>query len=153
MMDGPLTPEIRAVLERHVMWNTYLFAHGRNGVPAGFPMLAAFERDALEFTTYRAAAKAKLLMADPRTCCVVRSPVGEEAMAVALWGSVAEVEGDDHYLSRADGEPGPIAVPAAMRTSVQDRLERGTRMVFRMPIERARMLLVPSTGEGRRGTL
>jgi hypothetical protein len=138
-----LDEHTRAALEAHIMWNTYLFVHGSAGRPTGYPMLAAYHNQALEFTTYRSAAKARRLKADPRACAIVRSRPDQPELALALWGTATEVTDDDHYLARATDDPGPIAVPTQMRSTVEDRLDRGKRMVFRMMIDRARFLTVP----------
>ncbi|MGD9794630.1 MAG: hypothetical protein AB7V43_14230 [Acidimicrobiia bacterium] len=137
-------PQEQEFLSTHVMWNTYLMVIRSDGTPTGYPMLTAHHEGRLEFTTYRSAAKTRRILANPRLCCVLRTRADEVPRAIAVWGDAIEAADDgDNFMSRPVDEQPPIVVPGAMRSSVNDRLENGKRMLFKMPIDRAQFLLLP----------
>ena len=139
-MAASLPAGLRRELEAHGAWSAYLFVHDGDAQPGGYPMLATFHGDALEFTTYRRSAKASRILQDSRVCMVLRSRPDEQPLAIAIWGHAEEVTEGEHLLSRPAVTPGPIAVPETMAATVADRLESGKRMVFRLSAERYRIL-------------
>lgn len=144
-----LAPAHRELLERGPQ-HMYLFVNTANAGPIGYPMTGIFERDALWFTTYRAAAKVRHLFADSRVCCLCAPPATDDAedgdnVVLSVRGHALPSE-DTSAFSQPRGAA-PLEVPAEIRDKVVDRLDTGKRLVFRVQIEAAAILPVDRAKE------
>lgn len=144
-----LAPAQRQVLERGPQ-HVYLFVNTRGddgspGAPVGYPMTGVFEREAVWFTTYRAAAKVRHLLRDDRVCCLYASTAVDELPARVLAIRGRAHPSDDTSAFSAPRDDAPLKVPADVRASVADRLSTGKRIVFRIDIEAAEFLVVSPT--------
>jgi hypothetical protein len=142
-----LAPDQRDVLERGPQ-HMYLFVNTAGAGPIGYPMTGIFDREALWFTTYRAAAKVRHLLADSRVCCLFAPPATDEVTDSILSVRGHAVPSDDTSAFSAPRTDAPLEVPPEIREKVVDRLDTGKRLVFRVQIEAASSLPVDPAKEG-----
>jgi hypothetical protein len=121
-----------------------LLVNTRRGTVSGYPMTGAFAEDSVWFTTYRKSRKVAHLLADDRVCCVLVPPSTEPIQdpPLALSGHAALADGAGPFAQTTPGDA-PLEVPSAVREKVVDRLRSGQRVVFRVPVESARVLSRP----------
>ena len=126
----------------------FMLVRRPDGRPTGYPMTGRISGGEMEITTYRKAAKARYLLADGRVCCVVPDP-RLPGRGIALRARAEPAPGDAFAegTRAADPSGAAIAVPAAVRNTVRDRLESGKRMVFRIHAERLDEIGERSSGE------
>jgi len=112
----------------------FLFVKRPDDTVIGYPMTGVPRDGAIEFTTYRKAAKARYLAADDRVCVVIVDD--DPASGVALWGRCYRVDSAAFIPARPGA--GPTAVPDAVIDTVRERLDSGKRAVFRIEVDRSR---------------
>jgi len=129
-----------------------LFARRRDGSPTGWPMTPLWPGDGhLYFNTYRVAAKAKMMLRDPRVAVLVSGDDGDRAVRVQadaqLITDAAEIDWLAHHSLRTDGFATPDVI-----ARTQDRLLTGKRVLFRMAARDVHWIDVPSNWrrDGRR---
>jgi hypothetical protein len=113
----------------------FLFMRRPDGTVIGYPMTGIPRDGAIEFTTYRKAAKARYLAADDRVCVVIVDD-DDPASGVALWGRSHRID-PAGFIPAIPGA-GPTDVPDAVIDTVRERLEGGKRVVFRIEVDRSR---------------
>ncbi|OBH14996.1 hypothetical protein A5692_15790 [Mycobacterium sp. E342] len=113
----------------------FLFMRRPDDTVIGYPMTGTPRDGAIEFTTYRKAAKARYLAADERVCVVIVND-DDPAEGVALWGRSRLI--DPAAFIPARPEVGPTDVPDAVIDTVRERLEDGKRVVFRIEVDHSR---------------
>ncbi len=113
----------------------FLFMRRPDDTVIGYPMTGIPRDGAIEFTTYRKAAKARYLAADDRVCAVIVDD-DDPASGVALWGRSRLIDPAGFIPARP--EAGPTDVPDAVIDTVRERLEGGKRVVFRIEVDRSR---------------
>ncbi len=113
----------------------FLFMRRPDDTVIGYPMTGTPRDGAIEFTTYRTAAKARYLAADERVCVVIVND-DDPAEGVALWGRSRLI--DPAAFIPARPEVGPTDVPDAVIDTVRERLEDGKRVVFRIEVDHSR---------------
>jgi hypothetical protein len=113
----------------------FLFLTRPDDTVIGYPMTGIPRDGAIEFTTYRKAAKARYLAADDRVCVVIVDD-DDPASGVALWGRSRLV--DPAGFIPAGPGAAPIDVPDGVIDTVRERLDSGKRLVFRIDLDRSR---------------
>ena len=113
----------------------FLFVKRPDDTVIGYPMTGVPRGGAIEFTTYRKAAKARYLAADDRVCVVIVDD-DDPASGVALWGRCHRV--DSAAFIPAKPGAGPTAAPDGVIDTVRERLDSGKRVVFRIEVDRSR---------------
>ncbi len=113
----------------------FLFLKRPDDTVVGYPMTGIPRDGAIEFTTYRKAAKARYLAEDDRVCVVIVE-YDDSASGVALWGRSRPVDAAG-FIPPTPGA-GPIAAPDGIIDTVRERLDSGKRLVFRIEVDRSR---------------
>jgi hypothetical protein len=140
-----LDREQRRFLERGPQ-HMYLFVNMVGGDVIAYPMTGIFDRDALWFTTYRAAPKVRHLLADGRVCALCAPPATDlEPGPVLSVRGRAEISADTSAFSR-QRDDAPLEVPPETAAKVANRLDSGQRVVFGVRIESARFLSTDQKG-------
>jgi len=129
-----------------------LFARRRDGSPTGWPMTPLWPGDGhLYFNTYRVAAKAKMMLRDPRVAVILSGGGADRAIRIEadaqLITDPVEIDWLANHSLRTDGFATPDVI-----ARTQDRLLSGKRVLFRMAARRVDWIAVPANwrGEGRR---
>jgi len=114
----------------------FLFLKRPDDTVSGYPMTGIPRAGAVEFTTYRKAAKTRYLAADDRVCVVVVED-DDPASGIAFWGRCHRIDAAGFIPARPGA--GPTAVPDDVIDTVRERLESGKRVAFRIELDRARL--------------
>lgn len=123
------------LVPKHGSAVVFMIVRRYDGGPTGYPMTGLFSDGNLELTMYRKSAKARLLMADDRVCCLLPDP-DLPGRGLALYGRAVPAPAGGFASSTTGARPGPIDVPDEVLATVRDRLESQKRMVFRVEVER-----------------
>lgn len=132
------------LLPKHGTAVVFMIVRRSDGGPTGYPMTGLFSDGHLELTMYRKSAKARLLMADDRVCCVLPDP-DVPWHGLALYGRAVAAAAGGFASSTTGARRGPIDVPDEVLETVRDRLESQKRMIFRIEVERVHELGTAAT--------
>jgi hypothetical protein len=113
----------------------FLFLTRPDNSVVGYPMTGIPRDGAIEFTTYRKAAKARYLAEDNRVCVVIVDD-DDPASGLVLWGRSRLVDPAGFIPARPGAAP--IDVPDGVISTVRERLDSGKRLVFRIELDRSR---------------
>ena len=121
-----------------------LFARRRDGSPTGWPMTPLWPGDGhLYFNTYRVAAKAKMMLRDPRVAVLLSRELDSRGLRVVadaqLITDADEIEWLAQRALRTDGFAAPDVV-----ARTQDRLRTGKRVLFRMAEQQTDWVPLPA---------
>ena len=105
----------------------------------------------LYFNTYRVAAKAKMMLRDPRVAVILSGDLAERAVRIEADALLITDPAEVDWLARNSLRTDGFATPDVI-TRTQDRLLSGKRVLFRMAARHVDWIAVPANwrGGGRR---
>ncbi|HJQ85827.1 MAG TPA: pyridoxamine 5'-phosphate oxidase family protein [Candidatus Binatia bacterium] len=129
-----IPPAADAFLREHT--RTFLVTVRPDGAPACHPMVGFWRNGALYINTYRASAKARNLLAEPRVACVVVTDDDARPFRGVVLRGRAEIA-DVPAVQRSDR---PAVVGHDVADLVQARLAAGKRVLVRIVPDDVRLV-------------
>lgn len=132
--EVPISPDVVDFVRSNS--RSFLLTRRASGAPTGHPMTLRVTADGdLLFNTYRASAKVRNLVRDPRVSCLVTTLPGDADPRWALLTGTAELLGQDEGVeawSASMGGPAVAVRSPEVGATVQARLDDGRRVVVRL---------------------